>query len=136
MMENTCPMTANLLTIVLRWTTISTGDGIMDNLIKVMEQIQSDRDLTQTAFMESLGFDKSYWSKLKNGERNPGVPFLMSLYEKYPESRYAILNYIAQGDIKVDDIPTAYHLTHQNGFLAHLERFLIAILRHFQKIGL
>lgn len=43
------------------------------------------RGLTQKELANELGFSKSYYSKIENGERQPSFPFMSKLKNRYPE---------------------------------------------------
>jgi len=54
----------------------------MNNLIEAIKQRQRQANLNDTALASLLGVDRSTWSKIKSGKRNPGIKFLRAVDQR------------------------------------------------------
>jgi len=57
----------------------------MNNLVEAIKQKQGQAELTDGALSKLLGIDRSTWSYIKSGKRNPGMKFLSSVASIFPE---------------------------------------------------
>ena len=79
---------------------------MVNNFIEAIKQKQRQNELTDTALASLLGIDRSTWSKIKSGTRNPGVKFIRAVNEKLMP-------------VGIGDIITPYQKP-QNGKIARL----------------
>lgn len=62
----------------------------MNNLIEVIRQKQKQQGLTDEALSKLLGIDRSTWSYIKSGKRNPGLKFFTAVANQFPELKTLI----------------------------------------------
>ena len=84
----------------------------MNSLIEAVKQKQRQDEITDNALASLLGIDRSTWSKIKSGKRNPGMKFIRAVNER--------LMPVEMSDI----ITTTLSQTSQNGKLARFRAWL------------
>lgn len=74
----------------------------LDDLIMVLEEQRTKRQLDHGQFSDFLGISESYWSMIRAGERKPNLNILSILMQKLPEITPEAIMYILytikQGD--------------------------------------
>lgn len=66
-----------------------------DELIKLVDADRQARGMNHTDYSAYLGISKTYWTRLRNGERKPTINVLKILKEKIPTLKPQIDAYIA-----------------------------------------
>lgn len=115
----------------------------MNNLIEAIKQKQKQAELSDMALTKLLGIDRSTWSYIRSGRRNPGMKFLVAVASKFPDLKTLV-------DVEIYDkgIPTTPHQKPQDkrhgifkqlcdvphqGFLKLFSKFISTAGRNFKK---
>lgn len=64
-------------------------------LVEALRQRQRREKLTDIALAGLLGVNHSTWSRIKSGDRRPGVKVLNAILRLYPEMSPLVSHYIA-----------------------------------------
>jgi transcriptional regulator with XRE-family HTH domain len=72
---------------------ISTVDK-MNTLIEKIKTAQRQKNLTDGGLSRVLCIDRSTWSYIKSGKRNPGAKFLCAVAQQLPELHFDVLQYM------------------------------------------
>lgn len=75
------------------------------HLVEAVRQHQRREKLTDIALADLLGINHSTWSRIKSGDRRPGVKFLNAILRLYPELSPLVSQYIANRN-NHDEEPT------------------------------
>ena len=67
-------------------------------LVKELECIQSQREVSDYKFAKTLGVDRILWYATKRGTRNIGLTLLRAILRTYPELTDEVINYLRDGD--------------------------------------
>lgn len=62
-------------------------------LIDAIKREQADRKLNDAELSRLLGFRQSVWSRIKRGERKPGLKFLTAIRKSLPNLKPLIWEY-------------------------------------------
>jgi len=93
----------------------------MNNLIEAIKHKQKESDLTDNGLASILGIDRSTWSYIKSGKRNPGLKFLSAVANTFPELRTLV-------DVVIyDNLLTAHTMTPQDKQQSGLRKLLRAL---------
>jgi len=96
----------------------------MTNLIEAIKQRQSQANLSDTALASLLGVDRSTWSKIKSGKRNPGIKFLRAVDQRLMHVEIS------------DTLPINNPLKQPSGAQGRgLKRFCVGLLALIRNIG-
>lgn len=76
----------------------------LPEIVKAVKAKQRKEGLDDTALAGRLGIDLSTWSRIKRGERQPGVKFLNGVMNRYPELSPLVSAYIANRNNHDKDI--------------------------------
>lgn len=57
----------------------------MNNLIEAVKKYQQDEKLSDNQLTKLLRIDRSTWSYIKSGKRNPGIKFLRAIAREIPK---------------------------------------------------
>lgn len=87
----------------------------MNKLIEATKVKQKASGLSDKRFASSLGIDRSTWSYLKSGKRNPGMKFLAAIAQNFPDLKPLI-------DVEIYDMGTS-----SNALQPSPNRFLRAL---------
>ena len=64
-------------------------------LLKLVDADRQDRGMSHVGYAAFLGISKTYWTRLRKGERLPSLNVLKALKARLPDLRPEIENYIA-----------------------------------------
>ncbi len=96
----------------------------MNNLVEAIKKYQANEKLTDGQLGKLLGVDRSTWSKIKSGERNPGMKFLRATAREIPKLQSLI--YV---EITDSGLPTTIPDTHQDGKIRRFRGWLREIIK-------
>ena len=63
-------------------------------LLKLVDADRQDRGMSHVGYAAFLGISKTYWTRLRKGERLPSLNVLKALKARLPDLRPVIENYI------------------------------------------
>lgn len=69
---------------------------MMNMLVVKIQQVQKESGLSDGAFADKVGIDRSTWSYIKSGKRRPGARVLSAIMKHFPQLTLDIMNYLSQ----------------------------------------
>lgn len=103
----------------------------MDYLVEVIKEYQRVKGLSDGQFAKLLSIDRSHLSKIKSGERKPGVKVLKGI-EGIPEIKESIHSYLTSEEPFLychPTIPVKHSEPFSGGLTGKVIRFLKRLIK-------
>jgi transcriptional regulator with XRE-family HTH domain len=72
----------------------------MDKIIKIIEEANTEKGISDNQFAKEVGIDAGAWSRIRRGQRKMPLSYLRKIAQKRKELALDIQNYIFSADEK------------------------------------